>query len=100
LITLFSTHHEAFEKLRTMADEDWGKQAYFSASDSTSKLATSRQQEYDDLLSGISPGVSETRDYDGIVRFVLAGQGTAISPDWLKGIENEATNAGGMPTQR
>jgi hypothetical protein len=87
LITLFSAHHEAFEKLRKMADEDWGRQAYFSAFDSTSKIAGSRQQKYDNLLSGISSGVTETRDYDGTVRFVLAGQGSAISPDWLKGVE-------------
>jgi hypothetical protein len=87
LITLFSAHHEAFEKLRKMADEDWGRQAEFSAFDSNSKLARSRQQEYDNLLSGIGSGVSETRDYDGTIRFVLAGQGTAISPGWLKGVE-------------
>ena len=70
-----------------MADEDWGRQAYFSAFDPTSKLAGSRQQEYYNLLSEISSGVTETRDYDGTVRFVLAGQGSAISPDWLKGVE-------------
>jgi hypothetical protein len=87
LITLFSTRHEAFEKLRKMADEDVGKQADLSASDPTSKLTKSRQEEYDNLLSGIGSGISESRDYDGTVRFVLAGQGTAISPSWLKGIE-------------
>jgi hypothetical protein len=86
LITLFTAKHDVFEKLRKMADEDWGKQATFSVSDSSSKLAESRQQEYHDLLLQIGSGVIERRDYNGTITFNLAGEGVAIGPTWGKGI--------------
>lgn len=86
LITLFTAKHDVFEKLRKMANEDWGKQATFSISDSSGKLEKSRQQEYDDLLLQIGSGVIETRDYNGTITFNLAGEGVAIGPTWSKGI--------------
>ena len=87
LIALYSAHHEAFEELRKMADEDGSKQMFISAFDSTSKLPKSRQQEYNNLLSRISSGMTVCTCDDGIVRFILAGEGCAISSGWIKGIE-------------
>ena len=87
LIALFSAHHEAFEKIRKMADEDRKKEMFISASDLTKDLSGSHQQEYNNLLPRLSSGMTVSMRDDGIVRFVQAHDGFVISSSWEKGIE-------------
>jgi len=86
LIALFSTHHEEFEKLRKMADEDGRTQYFIYAFDTKSRLARSHQQEYDDLLPRIGPGIIVVRCDNGIIRFIIAKEGISIGPEREKGI--------------
>jgi len=68
-----------------MIDEDGRRKLFISAFDSDSKLAN--QQEYDNLMPRISSGMMACTGDNGIVRFIMAGEGIAISPGWIKGIE-------------
>jgi len=88
LIALFSAHHEAFDKLRQMADEDRTKEMFISASDLTKDLTNSHQQEYNNLLPRLGSGMKVSMRDNGIVRFVqAAGDGLLKRSWWEKGIE-------------
>lgn len=87
LISTFHAHHEAFERLQKMAAEDALRGWYLGAS-SPSKLDQSRRSEYKNLISQIRPGLEVAMNgTTGVVRFIFTGEGSAIGPDWFKGIE-------------
>jgi hypothetical protein len=70
-----------------MATEDMRRGWYLGTS-SPNKLDPSRRSEYKSLISQIRPDVKVvTNGYTGVVRFIFAGEGSAIGPDWFKGIE-------------
>jgi hypothetical protein len=85
LIAIFQDHRAAFEKLQQMAAEDAALGWYLGTSE-TNKISGSRRQEYKRLMSEVRPGLIIGMDY-GTMRFIFAGDGTAISPGWAKGIE-------------
>ena len=89
LLKAFSTHRQAFDRLRQMVAEDAKQQGPIFSEDSLrDDLPASRRQEYRTLLESIQPGLVVTFDYDGIVRFIFAATGTsAIGAGSLKGIE-------------
>jgi hypothetical protein len=87
LISAFRDHRQAFGQIQEMATEDMRRGWYLGTS-SPSKLDQSRRSEYQSLISQIRPDVRVvTNGYTGVVRFIFAGEGSAIGPDWLKGIE-------------
>lgn len=87
LIATFHAHRQAFEQLREMAAEDARRNWYLGASD-LSTLDQSRQSEYKNLIFQIHPELQAAMNgTTGVVRFIFAGEGTAIGPDWIKGIE-------------
>lgn len=69
-----------------MATEDMRRGWYLGTS-SPNKLDQSRRSEYKSLISQIRPDMVVTNGYTGVVRFIFAGEGSAIGPDWFKGIE-------------
>jgi hypothetical protein len=91
LLEIFNAHREVFEKLQQMATEDARNGRYLDAPyfDGGSKFDKSRQQEYENIISEIRPGLHVAIDgHDKVVRFIFAGGGTsAIGPGWVKGIE-------------
>ena len=87
LIATFYAHRQAFELLQEMATEDARRGWYLGASD-PSKLDQPRRDEYKKLISEIRPGLQVAMNgTTGVVRFIFAGEGSAIGPDWVKGIE-------------
>lgn len=87
LIAIFHAHRQTFEELQAMAGEDAQRGWYLGASD-PSTLDQSRQNEYKKLISQIRPGLEVAMNGStGVVRFIFAGQGSAIGPGWAKGIE-------------
>ena len=110
LLTDFHEHREAFEKIQQMATNDAQRELYLDAHDfQESKFDAVRQQEYKRLISEIRPGLDVTIDgHDNVVisthgnllaphsvtnfetttlKFLFAGEGSAIGSDWAKGIE-------------
>jgi len=70
-----------------MATED-ARRGWYLGTSSPSKLDESRRSEYKRLISQIRPGLDvATNGYTGVVRFIFAGEGSAIGPDWFKGVE-------------
>jgi hypothetical protein len=87
LISTFHAHRQAFEQLQEMATEDARRGWYLGASD-PGKLDQPRRDEYKKLISQIRPGLQVAMNgTTGVVRFIFAGEGTAIGPGWVKGIE-------------
>ena len=87
LISIFHTHRRAFEQLKQMASEDARRGWYLGASD-PSKLEQARRDGYKKLISEIRPELQVAMDgTTGVMRFIFAGEGVAIGPDWVKGIE-------------
>jgi hypothetical protein len=87
LISTFHAHRHAFEQLQEMATEDARRGWYLGASD-PGKLDQPRRDEYKKLISQIRPGLQVAMNgTTGVVRFIFAGEGTAIGPGWVKGIE-------------
>jgi hypothetical protein len=87
LIATFHAQHPAFEELQKMAAED-AQRGWYLGTSSPSKLDQSRRSEYKSLISQIRPGLDVvTNGYTGVVRFLFAGEGVAIGPGWVKGIE-------------
>jgi len=87
LISTFHAQRRAFEQLQQMAAEDARRGWYLGASN-PSVPDQSRWSEYNKLLSQIRPGlVVGMNGTTGVVRFIFAGQGVAIGPGWVKGIE-------------
>lgn len=87
LISAFRGHRQAFGQIQEMATEDMRRGWYLGTS-SPSKLDQSRQSQYNSLIYQIRPGLRVvTNGYTGVVRFIFAGEGSAIGSDWFKGIE-------------
>jgi hypothetical protein len=87
LIATFHAHRQAFEQLQEMVTEDARRGWYLEGSDSR-KPDQPRRDEYKKLISQIHPGLQVAMTGPtGTVRFIFAGEGTAIGPDWVKGIE-------------
>lgn len=87
LISAFRGHRQAFEQLQEMAAEDARRNWYLGASD-PSKLDQSRRDGYKKLISEIRPDLQVAMNgTTGVVRFIFAGEGVAIGPGWVKGIE-------------
>lgn len=87
LISTFHAHRQAFKQLKEMAAEDARRGWYLGASD-PSTLDQSRRSEYKSLTSQIRPGLRVAMNgTTGVVRFIFAGEGSAIGPGWAKGIE-------------
>ena len=82
----FNSRRSQLARLRQMATEDMQKASYFSKSEVYGGLPAPRRQEYKNLLN-LLPGVQFGTVQDGTVEFFFAGDGTAISPSWGKGIE-------------
>jgi hypothetical protein len=99
LLTIFNAHREAFEKLQQMATEDAKNGRYFcepyleQAAFEGIKIDEARLHEYKTLIAEIHPGLDWSIDgHDNTVRFMFAGEGSAIGPSWVKGIEFVAGN--------
>jgi len=87
LISIFHAHRRAFVQLQEMASEDARRTWYLGASDS-SKLEQSRRDGYKKLISEIRPELQVAMNgTTGVMRFIFAGEGVAIGPGWVKGIE-------------
>jgi hypothetical protein len=87
LIATFYAQRHSFEQLQEMAAEDARHGWYLGASD-PSKLDQPRRDEYKKLIPQIRPGLQVAMNgTTGVVRFIFAGEGSAIGPDWVKGIE-------------
>jgi len=87
LIATFYARRQAFERLQEMTAEAARRGWDLGASD-PSTLDQSRRSEYKNLISEIRPGLEVAiNGTSGVVRFVFAGEGSAIGPDWFKGIE-------------
>lgn len=87
LIATFYADRKAFERLREMAAEDARGRWYLGVSD-PSTLSQSRRSEYKNLMSQINPKLQAAMNgTTGVVRFIFVGEGTAIGPGWVKGIE-------------
>ena len=87
LISTFRAHREAFEHLQEMATED-ARRGWFLGGSDPAKLDQPRRDEYKNVIGQIRPGlqVAMTGPTGG-VRFIFAGEGSAIGPGWVKGIE-------------
>jgi hypothetical protein len=87
LISTFRGHRQAFRQIQEMATDDMRRGWYLGTS-SPNKLDQSRRNEYRSLISQIRPDLKVvTNGYTGVVRFIFAGEGSAVGPDWFKGIE-------------
>jgi hypothetical protein len=87
LISTFHAHRQAFEQLQEMATEDARRGWYLGGSD-PGKLDQPRRDEYKNLISQIRPELQVAMGGPtGVVRFIFAGEGSAIGPGWVKGIE-------------
>jgi hypothetical protein len=87
LTATFHAHRGTFKQLQEMAAEDARGNWYLGASD-PSKLRQSRRDEYRKLVSEIRPELQVfLNGTTGVVRFIFAGEGVAIGPGWVKGIE-------------
>jgi|SRR5580658_365477 hypothetical protein len=87
LIATFHAHRQAFEQLQEMVTEDARRGWYLEGNDSR-KPDQPRRDEYMNLISQIRPGLRVVMTGPtGAVRFIFAMEGTAIGPDWVKGIE-------------
>ena len=87
LISTFHAHRQVFEQLQKMATEDARRGWYLLGSD-PNKPDQPRRGEYKNLISQIRPGLQVAMTGPtGTVRFIFAGEGTAIGPGWVKGIE-------------
>ncbi len=87
LISAFHAHRDSFERLQKMAAEDARRGWYLGASDKGA-LDQSRRNEYNNRISQIHPGLDVAMNgTTGVVRFIFAGDGTAIGPGWVKGVE-------------
>lgn len=102
LISLFNQHHEAFEKLRRMAQEDAKHGCYFNSYGCLEGKAISqaRTHEYKELLGEIGHGIEMNVDPYGPLdaRFIFTSSGLlAIGPESSKGIEFLSDNRGDGP---
>ncbi len=87
LVSIFHAHRQAFEQLQEMAAEDAPRNWYLGVSDPR-KLDQSRRDGYKKLTSEIRPELQVAMNgTTGVIRFIFAGQGVAIGPGWVKGIE-------------
>jgi hypothetical protein len=87
LISTFHAHRQAFEQVQEMSAADARRGWYLGASD-PGKLDQSRRDGYKKLISEIRPDLQVAMNgTTGVVRFVFAGEGSAIGSDWFKGIE-------------
>ncbi len=87
LIAIFYDRRQAFEQLQEMAAEDARRGWYLLGSD-PNKPDQPRRDEYKNLISQIRPGLQVAMTGPtGTVRFIFAGEGVAIGPGWVKGIE-------------
>ncbi len=87
LIATFYAQRHSFEQLQKMATEDARRGWYLLGSD-PNKPDQPRRGEYKNLISQIRPGLQVAMTGPtGTVRFIFAGEGTAIGPGWVKGIE-------------
>ena len=87
LISIFHAHRQAFEQLQEMATADARRNWYLGASD-PGKLDQSRRDGYKKLISEIRPELQVAMNgTTGVIRFIFAGEGVAIGPGWVKGIE-------------
>jgi hypothetical protein len=89
LLRSFSTHRQAFDRLRQMVAEDVNRQGPIFSEDSLSdSLPPPRSREYRSLLASIHRGLIVTFDYGGIIRFIfISDSASAVGPGSLKGIE-------------
>jgi hypothetical protein len=70
-----------------VASEDARRGWYLGASD-PSKLEQSRRDGYKKLISDIRPDLQVAMNgTTGVIRFIFAGEGVAIGPGWVKGLE-------------
>ena len=83
LIAIFQSHSDLFDKLQQI--ESAGVQREPPGHEESPNPA--RLQLYSNLVSQIHSDFIIGPDYDGTVRFIFAGEGSAISPDWGKGLE-------------
>jgi hypothetical protein len=75
------------KQLQEMATEDRRRGWFLGGSDSA-KLDQPRRDQYKNLIAQIRPGLQVVMTGpSGGVRFIFAGEGSAIGPDWVKGIE-------------
>jgi hypothetical protein len=87
LISTFHAHRQAFEQLQEMATQD-ARRGWYLAGNDPHKPDQPRRAEYKNLISQIRPGLQVAMTGPtGVVRFIFVGEGTAIGPDWVKGIE-------------
>jgi len=87
LISTFHAHRQALEQLQEMVTQDARRGWYLGGSD-PHKPDQPRRDEYKNLISQIRPGLQVAfTGPTGVVRFIFASEGTAIGPDWVKGIE-------------
>jgi hypothetical protein len=87
LISTLHSHRQVFEEVQEMAAEDARHSWYLGASDPI-QLDQPRRSKYEKLISEIRPGLAVAMNgNDGVVRFIFAGEGSAIGPGWVKGIE-------------
>ena len=87
LISTFHAHRQAFEQLQEMVTQD-ARRGWYLAGNDPHKPDQPRRDEYKNLISQIRPGLQVAMTGPtGVVRFIFASEGTAIGPDWVKGIE-------------
>jgi hypothetical protein len=87
LIATFHAHRQAFEQLQEMATQD-ARRGWYLAGNDPHKPDQPRRDEYKKLISQIHPGLQVAMTGPtGTVRFIFAGEGVAIGPGWVKGIE-------------
>jgi hypothetical protein len=87
LIATFHAHRQAFEQLQEMVTQD-ARRGWYLAGNDPHQPDQPRRDEYKNLISQIRPGLQVAMTGPtGAVRFIFAGEGVAIGPGWVKGIE-------------
>ena len=87
LIATFHAHRQAFEQLQEMVTQD-ARRGWYLAGNDPHKPDQPRRDGYKNLISQIHPGLQVAMTGPtGAVRFIFAGEGVAVGPGWVKGIE-------------